>query len=158
MALAPGSLHPVPVYYDPLVLQHDTGPHHPETAERIAAVVEHMRGAGLPIECPETPERTLDAITRVHDASYVVRLAQACSSAPESAGDHAFALFDSPDNPISRQTFAAAYRAVALVLSATDAVLDGRAPAVFVAARPPGHHALAAQAMGFCFLNTIAIA
>ena len=39
-----------------------------------------------------------------------------------------------------------------------DAVVEGRAPAVFVAARPPGHHALAAQAMGFCFLNTIAVA
>jgi acetoin utilization deacetylase AcuC-like enzyme len=47
---------------------------------------------------------------------------------------------------------------VSLTLAATDAVVAGRASSVFVAARPPGHHALASRAMGFCFLNSIAIA
>ena len=148
----------MPVYYDPVVLQHDTGPGHPETAQRIEAVVEHLKSSGLSIQAPESPERTLDAITRLHEPTYVARLAQACLSAPESAEGRAFAHFDSADNPISRHTFEAAYRAVGLVLAATDAVLDEKERAVFVAARPPGHHALAAEAMGFCFLNTIAIA
>jgi acetoin utilization deacetylase AcuC-like enzyme len=149
---------PVPVYYDPLVLTHDTGPHHPESAQRIAAVAEHLRTAGVPFSCPEMPERTLDAIARVHDPVYLARFAHACQAAPEAAGNHAFALFDSPDNPISRHSFDAAFRSVSLVLSACDDVLDGKAAAGFVAARPPGHHALADQAMGFCFFNSIAIA
>jgi acetoin utilization deacetylase AcuC-like enzyme len=146
------------VLHDPLVLEHDTGPHHPETGSRIAAVVAHLRASGLPVESPATPERTLEAVTRVHEPMYVARFAQACASAPEAAAGRAFALFDSADNPISRASFDAALRSAALVLAASDAVLEGRLPAAFVASRPPGHHALAAQAMGFCFFNTIAVA
>jgi hypothetical protein len=70
----------------------------------------------------------------------------------------AFSLFDSPDNPVSPASFDAALRTVGLSLAAVDAVLAGRARAVFVAARPPGHHALAAEAMGFCFFNSVAVA
>ena len=147
----------VPVYFDPVVLRHDTGPYHPETAHRIEIVVETLRQDGRPIEAPDAPERTLKAVERVHDAAYVKRLADLCRCAPEGAPGP-FSLFDCPDNPISAATFEAALRAVSLTLAATDAVVAGRASSVFVAARPPGHHALKSRAMGFCFLNTIAIA
>jgi acetoin utilization deacetylase AcuC-like enzyme len=142
-------------YHDPLVLAHDTGPHHPETGARIAAVVEKLRESGVPVSAPESPARTLDAVVRVHDRVYVDRFARACGL---GSGSRAFALFDSPDNPISRSSFEAALRSVGLVLAAVDDVVAGRAPAVFVPTRPPGHHALAASAMGFCFFNTIAVA
>ena len=112
---------------------------------------------GRRFESPPDPERTLKALERVHEPAYVARLKAACDAAPPG-GAAPFSLFDCPDNPISAATFAAAYRATGLVLAAVDAVLEKRAPAVFVAARPPGHHALAAQAMGFCFFNTIAVA
>jgi acetoin utilization deacetylase AcuC-like enzyme len=154
---APPAPRPVAVYYDPVVLAHDTGPHHPENAGRVAACARALVREGVPLECPESPERTLDAVGLVHELGYVARFSAACASAPEPGG-RAFALFDSPDNPISSGSFEAAMRAVALVLSASDAVLEGRAKTGFVAARPPGHHALAANAMGFCFFNTIAVA
>jgi acetoin utilization deacetylase AcuC-like enzyme len=50
-----------------------------------------------------------------------------------------------------------ALRAAALALAAADVVVAGRADSVFVATRPPGHHALADAAMGFCFFNTAAV-
>jgi acetoin utilization deacetylase AcuC-like enzyme len=147
----------VPVFYDPVFLRHDTGPYHPETAHRLEAVVHALRQEGRRFECPPDPARTLQALERVHDPAYVARLKAACDAAP--AGDSsAFSLFDSPDNAISAATFPAAFRATGLVLAAVDAVIEKRAPAVFVALRPPGHHALAAQAMGFCYFNTAAVA
>jgi acetoin utilization deacetylase AcuC-like enzyme len=147
----------VPVYFDPVVLRHDPGPYHPETAHRLQVVVETLRGDGRKIEAPPAPERTLKTIERVHEPAYVQRLAAACNLGPADF-EGPFALFDCPDNLISAGTFEASLRAVSLALAATDAVIAGRAASVFVAARPPGHHALAARAMGYCFLNTIAIA
>jgi acetoin utilization deacetylase AcuC-like enzyme len=147
----------VPVYFDPVVLRHDTGPYYLETAHRLEVVVETLRGDGRRIEAPPAPERTLRAIERVHEPAYVQRFAAVCNVGP-AGFDGPFALFDCPDNPISAGTFEASLRAVSLALAATDAVIAGRAASVFVAARPPGHHALAARAMGYCFLNTIAIA
>jgi acetoin utilization deacetylase AcuC-like enzyme len=147
----------VPVYFDPAVLQHDTGLYHPETANRLEVVVERLRQEGWRIEAPPAPERTLKAVERVHDPAYVQRLSALCRNAPADF-EGPFALFDCPDNVISAATFEASLRAVSLTLAATDAVVAGRAASVFVAARPPGHHALASRAMGFCFLNSIAIA
>jgi acetoin utilization deacetylase AcuC-like enzyme len=147
----------VPVFTDPVFLEHDTGPYHPENAHRLEAVIHSLRQEGRRIESPPDPERTLKALERVHEPGYIARLKAACDAAP-AGGAAPFSLFDCPDNPISAATFAAAYRAAGLVLAALDTVLEKRAPAVFVAARPPGHHALAAQAMGFCFFNTIAVA
>jgi acetoin utilization deacetylase AcuC-like enzyme len=147
----------VPVFYDPVFLRHDTGSYHPETAHRLEAVVHALRQEGRRFECPPDPERTLRALARVHDPGYIDRLRAACGEAPEGVASP-FSLFDSPDNPISAATFTAAVRAAGLVLAAVDAVIEKRAPSVFVAARPPGHHALAAQAMGFCYFNTAAVA
>jgi acetoin utilization deacetylase AcuC-like enzyme len=147
----------VPVFYDPLFLEHDTGPYHPENAHRLEAAIHALRQEGRRFECPPDPARTLAALERVHEPAYVARLKAACDAGP--AGESGtFSLFDCPDNPISAATFAAAFRATGLVLAAVDAVVERRAPAVFVAARPPGHHALPTQAMGFCFFNSVAVA
>jgi acetoin utilization deacetylase AcuC-like enzyme len=55
-------------------------------------------------------------------------------------------------------TLDAAYLAAGGALSAVDAVMKGDIDQAFCAVRPPGHHAEADRAMGFCFLNTVAIA
>ncbi len=110
------------------------------------------------LQCPPDPERTLRALESVHDPAYVARLKAACDAAPE--GDAAaFSLFDSPDNPISGRDVRGrvSRRRASSSRPSTPSSRSG-ADAVFVASRPPGHHALGAQAMGFCFFNTIAVA
>jgi acetoin utilization deacetylase AcuC-like enzyme len=63
-----------------------------------------------------------------------------------------------PDTIFSPETWDAALRAAGAALRAVDLVLDGAASAAFALARPPGHHATRDRAMGFCFLNSAAIA
>ena len=59
--------------------------------------------------------------------------------------------------PIGPHTWAAAYAAAQCALEATALVLAGE-HAVYALCRPPGHHAAADKASGFCFLNNAAIA
>lgn len=59
--------------------------------------------------------------------------------------------------PIAAGTWEAAYWSAQTALSATDAVLAGER-AAYALCRPPGHHAFADLAGGFCFLNNSAIA
>jgi acetoin utilization deacetylase AcuC-like enzyme len=145
------------LYHDPVVYGHGTPPVHPERPERVAAVVSALGDAGLAPRRPASPERTVAALSLVHGAGYVERLREAASRGPEDVS-RPFTLFDSPDNPMSRGTFGAALRTVGLVLAAVDDVVRGETRRGFVATRPPGHHALAASAMGFCFFNAVAVA
>jgi acetoin utilization deacetylase AcuC-like enzyme len=131
--------------------EHRPFPGHPDRPERLVAAVEGavLAGAGrLDVEVDEY--RALAAVGRVHDTNLPLRLRAACAHAP--------AVFDSPDNPISARSYDAAIAAAACSLAAVDAVLRGEAARVFVAARPPGHHALHDRAMGFCFFNNVALA
>jgi len=131
--------------------EHRPFPGHPERPERLRAVLEGAASAGatrLAVEVDE--DAVLAAVERVHDAELARRLREACGAAP--------AIFDCPDNPISAGSYRAATAAVACSLTAVDAAVRGEAVSVFVAARPPGHHALRDRAMGFCFFNNVAIA
>ncbi|TIS53481.1 MAG: histone deacetylase family protein, partial [Mesorhizobium sp.] len=62
------------------------------------------------------------------------------------------------DTSASPKSWQAAVTAIGAANAAVDDVFEGRAANVFVAARPPGHHAEKATAMGFCLFNTAAIA
>ncbi len=95
--------------------------------------------------------RVLAAVGRVHEDGLARRLAEACDGATP-------AVFDCPDNPISSGTYRAALAAVRVALAGVDAVVEGRARVAWANVRPPGHHALRARAMGFCFFNNAAIA
>jgi acetoin utilization deacetylase AcuC-like enzyme len=131
--------------------EHRPFPGHPERPERLPAALEGATSAGaerVPVGVDE--EAVLAAVERVHDPELAQRLREACKGAP--------AIFDSPDNPISAGTYRAAIAAVACSLAAVDVVLRGDAARVFVPVRPPGHHALRARAMGYCFFNNVAVA
>src|SRR5690606_35786944 len=62
------------------------------------------------------------------------------------------------DTSASPKSWQAALTAIGAANAAVDDVFSGAAGNVFVAARPPGHHAEKTRAMGFCFFNTAAIA
>jgi acetoin utilization deacetylase AcuC-like enzyme len=140
------------IYTASVFYRHDTGFDHPERPRRIDAALEGIGRAGL----AEAVVRDADAhpdtdriIHKVHSAEYERELEHAVRSG--------FRYFHTVDNPISSASFAAAKAAVASSLVAIDDILrSDDAKRAFVIARPPGHHAERAQAMGFCFFNTIA--
>jgi acetoin utilization deacetylase AcuC-like enzyme len=136
--------------YDPVFLGHDL-PTHPENAGRLRAVMAALGERGvldrlvlLPVE--PAPMRW---ITRIHDPAYLTWLHEA-SRPPVRRIDQ--------DNYIGPGSYLAAVSAVGAAVECVRAVLDGRAQRALALVRPPGHHALPEQAMGFCLLNSAACA
>jgi acetoin utilization deacetylase AcuC-like enzyme len=133
-------------------LEHDTGPEHPERPARLRAIVEKLRATHLwgEVEHLAFEAAELKWIEKVHRASYVKRVMAACESGER--------FLDSRDTPICPGSGEIAQLAVGGVLAAVDAVMGGKVDNAFCAVRPPGHHAEADLAMGFCLFNNVAIA
>jgi acetoin utilization deacetylase AcuC-like enzyme len=136
-------------YTHPACLAHDTGPGHPECAERLGAVLEALH-EGLPtLEWIEAPRATRGQLLRVHDP----RLLAAVLAPHPSEGTRL-----DPDTLASPGSPEAALRAVGAGIAATEAVMQGETDVAFCAVRPPGHHATFDSAMGFCLFDNIAVA
>jgi acetoin utilization deacetylase AcuC-like enzyme len=141
--------------YDPLFLEHDTGPGFPESADRLRWLTAHLDavplGTTLTRVAPDPDINPEPWIAKVHHPDYIASLRSACENGKEFTGE-------SSDNPISRRSYDAAVRAVGAALTAVDAVMTGRARNAFAAVRPPGHHAMPEGAKGFCLFGNAAIA
>jgi acetoin utilization deacetylase AcuC-like enzyme len=121
---------------------------HPERPERVAAILEAVKGSGLGL-IPESAPPAPDAmIQRVHDARYIAMLDRAA----ESGGGYL-----DPDTYITPLSMLAARTAAGAVVEGVDRVLGGRANHALAIIRPPGHHAEHARAMGYCLINNIAV-
>jgi acetoin utilization deacetylase AcuC-like enzyme len=140
------------IYTASVFYRHDTGFDHPENASRLDAAVDGVGRAGLHPALVRDADVHPDAsriIRKVHVPEYERELDDAVRAG--------FRYFHTSDNPISRGSFAAARAAVACSLTAIEDIWTRReSKRAFVIARPPGHHAERAEAMGFCFFNTIA--
>ncbi|MGZ8851734.1 MAG: histone deacetylase family protein [Thermoanaerobaculia bacterium] len=140
------------IYTNSIFYRHDTGFGHPETARRLDAAmagVERAGSAGRIVRDLPVPSDTSRIIHKTHSDEYERELEDACRGG--------FRLFHSMDNPISSASYAAARTAVGTSLAAAEAVWGSKeVERAFVIARPPGHHAERAEAMGFRFFNTIA--
>ena len=140
------------IVYNDIYLQHDTGPHHPETSQRLTAILEALETAGrldqlVHIE-PVPSERSF--LELCHEPSYIDSF--------EHAVYGGFPFLNTPECPISPLTYKVALYAVGGVLKGVDAVMNGEIKNCFCAVRPPGHHAEKSLAMGFCYFNNVAIA
>jgi acetoin utilization deacetylase AcuC-like enzyme len=139
------------VFYDRSILLHQPPADHPESPQRINAVLNSVRQleqqGRLSVYTPHPASE--DDILLVHSTEYIrkVRAEIAARRPTLSTGD----------TELSRDSMTAALAAAGTVVSAVDAVMTARTPTAFCAVRPPGHHASANRGMGFCIFNNIAI-
>lgn len=140
----------------PDCLAHDMGEGHPECPGRIHAIEDHLRAVGLDMLMvpQDVPMAANQDLALAHDLNYVLTLDDVLQQL-EATGDTR-AL--DPDTWACPGTRSAAWRAAGAAVAATDAVIDGKLSNAFCAVRPPGHHALHNQTMGFCFFNNVAVA
>lgn len=137
------------IYSHPACIAHDPGPGHPECPERLLAVAEALRAALPQLQWIEAPQAMRSQLQRVHSPELIAQ------------------ILDEPvrglrrldaDTAMSAQSAEAALRACGAGIAGVDAVMRGDARRAFCAVRPPGHHATADIAMGFCLFNAVAVA
>ena len=131
--------------------RHSMGAGHPERAERLGAINDHLLIKGLLDHMIEVdaPLASEEQLLRAHSALYVRELAAMSPREGHVQID--------PDTSMNPHSLTAALRAAGAAVEATDLVLGGRVSPAFCSVRPPGHHAERAAAMGFCFFNNVAV-
>jgi acetoin utilization deacetylase AcuC-like enzyme len=143
---------PTAIVHHPVFEKHDTGPNHPETAERYRVTIEALRADQdlwtnvIEIEADEARRSDIQACHSPQHFKHV-----------ETAVREGQGYLDA-DTMISGASFEAAMRGAGAACRAIDAVMEGVATNAFVPVRPPGHHATPDRAMGFCLFNNVGIA
>lgn len=140
------------IYTHQACFNHKPGPHHPESPERLEAVLQALKRpefAGAVWR--DAPLGSFDQVLHVHTPDYV---AQVQSVSPTEG----YRALDAGDTILSPGSLEAVMRCVGAACAGVDDVVAGEASNVFCATRPCGHHAEADQAMGFCVFNQAAIA
>lgn len=153
-------------------VEHDSGPYHPERADRIRAVLKAVRDAGM-IDSPNPfPDFDLDMqikpaagmklkelefepaaeewLYSVHSPRHVQFVKHVCRIGG--------GVLDQGDTVVCRRSHEIAMLALGAVLRCCDAVMSGQVKRAFAAVRPPGHHAEPERAMGFCLYSNVAVA
>ena len=140
-------------YTHPDCARHEMGQDHPECPARLAAIEDRLISAGLDwaLQRPQVPLAQEQELELAHSALYLAELRD------RGRLDEGYAWID-PDTLMNPHTLRAVLRAAGAAVAATDAVLDGTLDNAFCAVRPPGHHATHDRAMGFCFVNNVAVA
>ena len=146
------ALHPLSLYWSPDFDGHDVGAGHPESAARLRAIRERLERGGQweRYHRVEARAATTDELALIHPPRYIRWLDETISrGAP---------VVDGGDTAVSTGSFQAARKVVGAGLQAVDDVLAGETVCAFILGRPPGHHALPVQAMGFCLFANVALA
>ncbi len=133
--------------YDSAYLLHRPTGYHPERPERLRAITDLLKANSIwqelihirPVEADDT------LLGTVHDINYINRVKKAGPG-----------YFD-PDTYFSEGSLEAALKAAGGVTEAIRYCKEGHIDRAFCAVRPPGHHAEADRAMGFCIFNNIAV-
>jgi acetoin utilization deacetylase AcuC-like enzyme len=141
----------IPIIYSEQFLHHETGYMHPEQPERLTAILDRLKTSTVAEQIqwlsPTCSRDILKEIERVHSSQYIEKV--------RAYSERGWGCFESTQ--ISPQSFEVACLAVNAWLDGIDTVLRLGRPC-FVLARPPGHHALKDEGMGFCIFGNAAIA
>lgn len=131
-------------------LDHDLGRGHPERPERLRAVLEGIRGAGVDDALVSRAPRaaTKAELERSHSPALVAQIA---ALSAEGGG------WVDADTAANAHSYDAACLAAGAGLTAIEGLDAGDADSAFCAVRPPGHHATPTRAMGFCLFNNVAV-
>jgi len=143
---------PVAIVSHPMCLEHVMEDGHPECPARLNVINDQLIASGLSYVCVQyhSEKVTQEQLTAAHDSDYIEYLLE---NAPTQD-----VLEIDADTKMMPKTLAAAQYAAGAGVMAVDLVMSGQHRAAFCPVRPPGHHAMKAQAMGFCFFNNVAVA
>jgi acetoin utilization deacetylase AcuC-like enzyme len=138
------------VVKDKRYLRHETSAYHPESPKRLEAIYRMLDASDMSEKFTLIEPRyaTHDEIEMIHEDWYI-------SAVANTAGKTHCYL--DPDTETSPESYETAKLAIGGFLNAIDAVVNGEAGNAFAFVRPPGHHAEADRAAGFCLFNNIAI-
>jgi len=136
---------------DWIFLEHKAGPYHPESPARLDVIYRMIENDPDFSAFPIIPTRsaTEDEIRSIHAPEYIERVRK-------TEGKERVSL--DPDTATSARSYEVALLAAGSLLQAAGFIMEGKIQNAFAFIRPPGHHAEARQAMGFCLFNNVAIA
>ena len=137
------------------------GPGHPECPARLDAIEDRLLASGLSpfLDRREATPAAVADLELAHGRMHLAALRGLSDQLRDdiNAGGPTHAQID-PDTSINTHSWDAILVSAGAAIDATDAVMAGELANAFCATRPPGHHATRNQAMGFCFVNNVAVA
>jgi acetoin utilization deacetylase AcuC-like enzyme len=141
--------------------RHEMGAGHPECPARLDAIEDRLLITGIDaaLDRREATAASLGDLELAHGRMHLAALRGLSDGLRDeiAAGGPSHAQVD-PDTSINIHSWDAILMAAGAAIDATDAVMAGELVNAFCAVRPPGHHATRNQAMGFCFVNNVAVA
>lgn len=135
--------------HDEAFLRHDAGPGHPESPDRLTAILAHLDRAGITDASRRVAPReaTREELARVHTDAHV----ETIRAVSERTG------YLDGDTHVGKDSWEAARLAAGSTLAVADEVMAGPDRRGLCLVRPPGHHATSTRAMGFCLFNNVAV-
>jgi acetoin utilization deacetylase AcuC-like enzyme len=142
------------IVFSPIYYRHNPGKDHPESAERLRAIINELEKSGLAknkkLHFVHPDRASIEDIALAHAVEYIRLVEAACKFGG--------GLLDLQDTVVSSESFEVALYAAGGALKAVDLVMNGKCDNAFALVRPPGHHAGKYRALGFCLFNNVAIA
>ena len=136
----------VGIVYDDIYLKHLMPEGHPESPQRLVAIMDKLRGSDIWDKITRLSPRkaTRQELLSVHKDKYIDYLSKLVG-------------YSDPDTYVSEGSYEAALFAAGAPLMAVDRIKAGVLDRAFCLVRPPGHHAETGRTSGFCLFNNIAV-